>query len=316
MHATIVGAGVSGLTTAVAFAEAGWDVSVVARETHESTVSTVAAAIWTVTDALPREATRRWALTSRTRFAALAEDARSGVVPMRQRELERVDPGPTWWERQPFVRRLRPDELPPGYAAGLEIDGYIIEPPIYLPWLTDRLRQAGIEVTIVDVDRLEHLDGDVVVNCSGLGASVLAGDDSMYPIRGQVVAIANPGISDGVADESDQDRVAYVYPRSREVILGGLRDVGSSVTVPDAAVTDRIIADCVRLDSRIEGLEPIDVRVGLRPGRSSVRVEADVDANGRPVVHNYGHAGAGYIFSWGAALEAVDLATSPGRPST
>ena len=275
-----------------------------------SRVSTVAAAIWTVTDSSPREATRRWALVSRSCFAAFAEEIGSGVVPLRQRELERVDPGPTWWEGQPFVRRLLPDELPPGYATGFEIDGYMIEPPIYLPWLTDRLRRLGGEVAIVEVDRLEDVGGDVVVNCSGLGSSVLAGDDSLYPVRGQVVAIANPGIHDGIADESEPGRIAYVYPRSREVVLGGLRHMGSSVTAPDTALTDRIIADCARLDPRIEGLEPIDVRVGLRPGRPRVRVEAELDSNGRPVVHNYGHGGAGYILSWGAALEALDLATS------
>lgn len=310
MHATIVGAGVSGLTTAVVFMEAGWKVSVVARETHESTVSTVAAAIWTVTDASPQEATRRWALVSRSRFADLAEVNGTGVVPLRQRELERGDPGGTWWEGQPFVRRLRADELPPGYATGLEIDGYMIEPPIYLPWLTDRLRSLGGEIRILDVERLEQVDGDVVVNCSGLGASVLAGDDSLHPIRGQVVAVVNPGIRDGIADESDPARVAYVYPRSEEVVLGGLRQVGSTDATPDAAVTERILADCSRLDPRVAGLESIDVRVGLRPGRSSVRVEADRDDDGRPVVHNYGHGGAGYILSWGAALEAVELATS------
>ena len=309
MRASIVGAGVSGLTTAVVFAEAGWEVSVVARETHESTVSTVAAAIWTVTDASPREATRRWALASRSRFAALADAAGSGVVPLRQRELERVDPGPTWWESQPFVRRLRPDELPLGYVAGLEIDGFMIEPSIDLPWLTGRLRRLGGEVTIADLDRLEDVEGDALVNCSGLGASVLADDHSLYPIRGQVVAIANPGIRDGIADETDPGRVAYVYPRSHEVVLGGLRDVGSAVTAPDAALTERIIADCTRLDPRIGGLEPIDVRVGLRPGRPSVRVDAELDRNGRPVIHNYGHAGAGYILSWGASLHALDLAT-------
>jgi D-amino-acid oxidase len=308
VQATIVGAGVSGLTVAAVFLEAGWEVTVVARETHESTVSVVAAAIWTVTDAVPREAARRWALTSRERFAALAEETGTGVVPMRQRELERVDPGPTWWETQPFVRRLGTDELPAGFAAGLEIDGFMIEPPIYLSWLTDRISKLGAEVTIAEVERLDHVDGDVVVNCSGLGASALAGDDSLYPIRGQVVAVANPGIRDGVADESDPERIAYVYPRSKEVVLGGSRLAGSSTTFADQASTERILTDCARLDPRVAQLEPIEVRVGLRPGRPSVRVEADRDANGRPIVHNYGHGGAGYILSWGAALEALDLA--------
>lgn len=310
MQATIVGAGVSGLTAAVVFLEAGWKVSVVARETHESTVSTVAAAVWTVTDASPREAARRWALTSRVQFAALSEEAGSGVVPLRQREFERGELATTWWEDQPFVRRLLPHELPAGYAAGLEIDGFMIEPAIYLPWLTGRLGQLGGDITIGDLDRLDDVDGDVVVNCSGLGASVLAGDDSLLPIRGQVVVIPNPGIRDGAADESDPDRIAYVYPRSRDIVLGGLRSAGSSVMAPDSALTDRIVTHCARLDPRIDGLEPIDVRVGLRPGRPSVRVEAELDSNGRPIVHNYGHGGAGYILSWGAALEALDLATS------
>lgn len=314
MRATIVGAGVTGLTTAVVFLEAGWDVEVIARDTHESTVSMVAAAVWTVIDAEPEEATRRWALHSRTRFATAAGVQRSGVVPLRQRELARIDNGPSWWESQPFVRRLGPDELPNDYATGLDIDGFLIEPPVYLPWLSGQIGELGGKITVGEVDRLDALDGDVVANCSGLGAAGLAADGSVYPIRGQVVAIANPGIDEGVSDESDLDRIAYVYPRSREVILGGLRQPGSWDLSPDTAVTERILADCARLDPSIEGLGPLDVRVGLRPGRPTVRVESQLDSSGRPIVHNYGHGGAGYILSWGAALEAVAHAASSVEP--
>lgn len=301
----------SGLTTAVVFGEAGWDVMVVARETHESTVSAVAAAVWTMVDGEPLRSTRRWAMTSRTRFAAATAEPKSGVVPLRQRELERVDPGPIWWEHTPFVRRLTAEETPSGYATGFEIDGFSIEPARYLPWLTDRLHQLGGSVTPHSVDRLEDLEGDVVVNCSGLGARTLTGDDSLYPIRGQVVAVPNPGIGDGVSDESDPDRIAYVYPRSREVILGGLREAGLSALVADPLVTDRILADCARLDRRVAGLDPVDVRVGLRPGRPSVRVETEQRSSGQMMVHNYGHGGAGYILSWGAAEEALAMAADP-----
>jgi len=46
--------------------------------------------------------------------------------------------------------------------------------------------------------------------------------------------------------------------------------------------------------------------VGLRPHRSAgVRVERDSDL---PVIHNYGHGGAGVSLSWGCAEEAADLA--------
>lgn len=310
MRATIVGAGVSGLTTAVVFGEAGWDVLVVARETHESTVSAVAAAVWTMVDSEPLRSTRRWAMTSRERFATATAEPAAGVVPLRQRELERVDPGPIWWERTPFVRRLTAEETPAGYATGFEIDGFMIEPPLYLPWLTDRLKQLGVLVTHRSVDRLDGLDGDVVVNCSGLGAGALTGDDSLYPIRGQVVVVANPGIGDGVSDESVPDRIAYVYPRSREVILGGLRETSSAELAADPLVSERILADCALLDPRVAGLDPIDVRVGLRPGRPSVRLETEYRSNGPVMVHNYGHGGAGYILSWGAAEEALAMATA------
>ena len=311
MHVTVVGAGVSGLTTAAALVEAGWSVDIVARERHPDTVSVVAAAIWTTTTAEPQVRVRQWALTTRERFATIAADSSSGIAPLMQREFERVDPGPLWWESTPFVRRLGDHELPPEYAAGFEIDGFIVEPPIYLDWLTSRLVDQGVTITTNAVTSLEDLEADVIVNCAGLAARDLVGDDTMFPIRGQVVAVANPGINEGVSDESDADRVAYVYPRSREVILGGARQVGNEqVASPDDDLTARILSDGARLDPRVSDAEVLDVRVGLRPGRPEVRVEAGVLGDGRPVVHNYGHSGAGFLLSWGCALDVVDLVTA------
>lgn len=315
-RATVVGAGVSGLTTALALTEAGWSVEIVAAQTHEATVSSVAAAIWTMTAAEPVEAARRWALVSRERFARVAENAASGVASLRQREFERKDPGPLWWESTPYVRRLSADEVPDGYAVGFEIDGFIIEPPRYLAWLCAELAPR-VTTTIATIDVLDDVDGDVVVNCSALGARSLAADDSLVPIRGQVVAVANPGITDAVADESDPDRVSYVYPRSTEVILGGSRQVGSDDSSVDEQMTERILADAAVLDPRVAGAEVLDVRVGLRPGRHNVRLEAESLPSGRTVIHNYGHGGAGYILSWGCAAGVVALAeTGERRPGT
>jgi D-amino-acid oxidase len=48
----------------------------------------------------------------------------------------------------------------------------------------------------------------------------------------------------------------------------------------------------------------------LRPGRPQVRVEASLLRDGRTVVHNYGHSGAGFLLSWGCALDVVDLANA------
>jgi D-amino-acid oxidase len=52
--------------------------------------------------------------------------------------------------------------------------------------------------------------------------------------------------------------------------------------------------------------------VGLRPGRSTVRLEeAEPLSSGARVVHNYGHGGAGVTLSWGCAREVVTLVGDP-----
>jgi D-amino-acid oxidase len=46
----------------------------------------------------------------------------------------------------------------------------------------------------------------------------------------------------------------------------------------------------------------------LRPTRPSVRLEREVRRDGRVLVHNYGHGGAGITAAWGCAREAAALA--------
>lgn len=52
-------------------------------------------------------------------------------------------------------------------------------------------------------------------------------------------------------------------------------------------------------------------QVGLRPGRPSVRLELDhlplQGGASLPVVHNYGHGGAGLTLAWGCAEDAAAL---------
>ena len=316
--ATVIGAGVSGLTTAYVLLAAGWQVRVVARQPFEECVSRVAAAIWTSTTAEPMERTRPWALRSRERFAEFAADPATGVRPLRQREFELKDMDMAAWEATGFVRRLRDDELPDGYQAGFEIDGFSIEPSICLSWLRDEVRRLGAEFEIGEVSRIEELDAEVVVNCAGLGSVELIGDTTMFPIRGQVVTIdkaarSGMAIEDGVSDESENAGIAYVYPRSTDVVLGGTRESGQFGLEPDPATTERILRDCAALEPRVMGATAQEVRVGLRPGRPQVRLELDPEFMEFTVVHNYGHSGAGYILSWGCAEEVLQM-LSQGSP--
>jgi len=53
----------------------------------------------------------------------------------------------------------------------------------------------------------------------------------------------------------------------------------------------------------------IAVKVGLRPFRNSgVRLELEKLGDGRSVIHNYGHGGAGFTLSWACAEEVRAIA--------
>lgn len=306
---TVVGCGVAGLSTATVLRRQGCDVAIVAAQLPFDTVSVVAGAIWAPSRLAPTDRVPGWALRTREVFSELASDPDAGIAPLMMTDIFVEDPGRLWGEDTPFMRRLSAAELPPGYATGFEIDGYRVDPPTYLRWLIDNFTAMGGTITLERLQQLADVDGDCVVNCSGLGARELADDASMFGIRGQVVAVANPGISTGIADESDPDRIAYIYPRPTEMVLGGTRDATNDDPDPDPIIRDRILADTAALDPRVADLDIITERVGFRPGRPEVRLEATQLPDGRPVVHNYGHGGAGYLMSWGCAEEAAAIVT-------
>jgi D-amino-acid oxidase len=92
------------------------------------------------------------------------------------------------------------------------------------------------------------------------------------------------------------------------VVLGGTEVAGDWNTEPVPAVAMRILRDCAAVEPRLNGARVLGHRVGLRPFRPQVRLEAEPPGNGPLVVHNYGHGGAGITLSWGCAAEAAALA--------
>jgi D-amino-acid oxidase len=134
-------------------------------------------------------------------------------------------------------------------------------------------------------------------------------DASVTAVRGQVVVAANPGLTEFfVGNGEDPDDLTYVFPHGDVVILGGTQEHGQWSREPDPATADRILAACAAVEPRLEGVRVLEHRVGLRPARPHVRLEAETMADARRVVHNYGHGGAGISLSWGCAQDAAKLA--------
>jgi D-amino-acid oxidase len=326
VHVVVVGAGISGLSCGHLLLRDGHDVTVVSGDSLQRTTSHLAAAVWFPTAVGPPDAVARWGAAT---YGVLAADAAAGVPGVVMREslqLYRDDPDvppplPAWAAAVGGVRPARPDELPPGYPRGLRYAVPLVEMPAYLPHLHREVRRAGAQQVlrrVAGLDEVLDLGPDVVVNAAGLAAGALAGDASTYPVRGQIVRVPNPGLDLSVRDEEHPGGRAYVHPRSADCILGGTLEVGSWDTTPDPAETAAIVARCTDIVPALAGARVLDSVAGLRPGRPEVRVEVEHDLLPVPVVHDYGHGGAGVTVGWGCAQDVValvaDLAESGYRP--
>jgi D-amino-acid oxidase len=306
----VVGAGVSGLTCGVRLLEKGHDVEIWARERSPNTTSDVAAAVWYPLRGTIDERAENWLKVSFDRFNSLVEHPSTGILLRGGIELLRkpVDDD-RYLSLLPALRDARADELPAGYVMGYVAENIpVIEMEIYLAWLTQRYGSLGGTITTRTATTLEEgfEQHDVVVNCTGFGSRELANDDSMQPIRGQIVRVAQNGLERYILDEQDPNEITYVYPRSKDVVLGGTREVGNESTDVDPGIARDIVERCVRLEPRLEGLPIVSQAVGLRPGRPTVRVEAEETERGL-LVHDYGHGGSGVTLSWGCAEDVASL---------
>ncbi|WP_256962446.1 FAD-dependent oxidoreductase, partial [Streptomyces sp. NRRL B-24572] len=94
------------------------------------------------------------------------------------------------------------------------------------------------------------------------------------------------------------------YPHGDTVVLGGTAIDNEGDLAADDKAAAGILARCSEVEPRLAQARVLEHRIGARPTRSAVRVEAERWEVDTVVVHNYGHGGAGVTLSWGCAEEA------------
>jgi D-amino-acid oxidase len=320
--AVVIGAGISGLTCAVRLQQAGAQVTVVSADEPERTVSAVAAAVWYPSHTVIDSRVLVWARRTYEELSAQAESGAPGVVMRPTRMLLRAAaPSAPWWATGiSDFRVIGAAQLGIPFAGEWQFTVPSVEMKPYLDWLTRRIASAGGRLVRARVDRFADVAAlaPVVVNTTGLAAGRLAADANVYPARGQIVLVTNPGLDTSVRDEDNPAGLTYVHPRSRDVVLGGTFEPGATDCTPSASVGREIIARCSALVPELREARVLDQLVGLRPARhGGVRLALDpVELpGGVRLVHDYGHGGAGVTLAWGCADEVVTLArnaTGPG----
>ena len=321
-NVAIIGAGVSGLTCGVVFAERGYRTAIFAKDIGQQTTSSVAAAVWFPYHVEPAERVIPLALETYQVLLDLARFPESGVSIIETRQFLRTGeieipewaiplallssranwPGP----QDDHTRELH-------FKSGFSLRVPLMDTTIYLDYLATRFRKAGGEIhSNVRFEKLEDVDRkfDLVINCAGIGARELVHDADLEPHRGQVAIVPKiEGLSCAIV--CDDAPLMYAIPRANDCVFGGTNDLSDNLAA-DPATTQRIVAECSRV-LNIDKPRVLAERVGLRPFRKSgVRLERDRLRDGRTVIHNYGHGGAGFTLSWGCAREVLEVAVSSG----
>ncbi|WP_158894357.1 NAD(P)/FAD-dependent oxidoreductase [Amycolatopsis anabasis] len=299
MRVAVVGGGIIGLSSALRLAQIGRDVTVLTASPPEGTTSMVAGGLIYPRHAEPADRCARWTEVSFAEFQRLAAVPGTGVRLLPGRLLRRTErPLPVWADAVGgIIRRIDVDDP---WADSLDFSPPLVDTERYLTWLAAEVAAAGVRTEYREVPSLDGIRADLVVNAAGLDGGRLAGDDSVTPARGQVVHVADPGLTEWVVDEDD---FSYVLPHGDYVVCGGTEELGSGDLAPDPATTGDILRRCAKLVPELAGAEPLRVRVGLRPHRPEIRLERVGD-----VIHCYGHGGTGVTLSWGCAAEVTSLA--------
>ncbi|KAH8205268.1 hypothetical protein TruAng_000515 [Truncatella angustata] len=219
-----------------------------------------------------------------------------------------------------------------GAVDAYELMAPIIDTDKAMEWLTRLVQDKGAQLVTETInDDLLNVEGklrtrfgaDVIINCTGLQGQVLAGDSTVYPIRGGLIRVINDG-SDFPKVEAaltitadavhDSNEIVFLVPRNDNILLiGGIAEPHEwdlNLTL-DSPIIRRMRERCEAFlpDLKAARVDPdYPLAQGLRPFRgNNVRVERELRRPNSRIVHSYGQGGAGWSLSFGCAHDVLLL---------
>lgn len=328
----VVGAGVVGLSTAIRLRLAEAHVEVV-HSSNVPMVSSAACALWLPTclnktdgvfgcDATLESVVRdswNWYEWLMNEFG---QDAGMRRVMHHEYIKSGQDDPPCWLQNLFSSSSLSSSSLKwrgVTYDRVWKFSTIVIDMTKYMSWLSNWADSLGITFHVRHLESLDEAFSSgisAVVNCSGLGAKMLARDWSVRPVRGQILFLET-------IEETDIESLVSVgideyclIPRITDLGVGSLfenEDDSNSVEPRYSQKSEDKLRAAVGLLAELCGADRLSLEfsgrraVGLRPSRKDgVRLEFK-QQNGGMVIHNYGHGGGGVTLAWGCASQVARL---------
>jgi len=264
-RAAVIGCGIVGLTTARQLQRHGFDVTIYAASLPPETTSNMAWAAFTPLSGLvsAERRTPEWD----------AQFQRAVAISFRQHQLLAGGRyGVSWIDEyspisNPNATRRGGEEGGPGLMpAGLSLGRTLLsagehpfatpfaysvpnlrfEPSIYLDALMHDVVDFGGRIVVRNFETkrdLAALSETLIVNCTGLGAKTLFGDDELIPIKGQLVVLV------------PQAEVNYtaggMMPRRDGIVLGHVNQRGVSSLEIDEGERKRVVEAAIAFFGRM-----------------------------------------------------------------
>ncbi|MEQ9231910.1 MAG: FAD-dependent oxidoreductase [Cyclobacteriaceae bacterium] len=303
---TVIGSGIIGLTTASSLQEVGFHVRLISKDRFDQTLSHKVGAIWFPFEVHPKEKTNVWATLAYNKYeqqVGLAEGL--SFIPFLTSYTPESNTEWTGLLPKGTVRKAQKAELPQGIERAYITKVPLAEPHYYMAYLFEKYLSNGGSFELGEISSLKQMSelDEMVLNCTGLGAKQLCNDEDLHPMRGQILRCKKMNVL-SFAESTKRGGLSYIIDRSEDAIVGGT-DYENDWN-EDAELADTyLILNRLKETGIQQSPEILEVMVGLRPRRSSVRFE--FDSIYKNIFHNYGHGGAGFTIGWGCAIELTEL---------
>ncbi len=250
--AAVIGCGAVGLATARLLQRQGLGVTIYAKDVPPNTTSNMSAA-W-FSPGIGGDASMRTPeyVSQHNRAARLAHGYFQDLISDHYgvRWIERYALSETAPEAPqsldplgdltPENMQLSPDEHPFPRPYARRFWTMLIEPTIYLDAMLRDVLLAGGRLVVREFDSPEALltvPERLIINCTGLGARALFGDEELTPIRGQLIILLPQPEVDYIMGGGGLSTI----PRRDGVALGQTWERGESSLEPSASETQRVM---------------------------------------------------------------------------